>query len=204
MSRRVLLGSNNGAKLRELCAILTPYGFDVVSPADVGLSLEIEESGRTFAENAVLKANAFHRASGLVTLADDSGLIVDALHGEPGVYSARYGGPGLDDAVRTALVLERLRGVPDAERTARFVTAIAVVGAWPEPRIFEGSVEGRIVTEPRGGGGFGYDPIFFYEPFDATFAELTAQQKDAVSHRGEALGRAGSALGSYTWGNAEA
>ena len=136
MGVTLLLATSNPSKLRELRAIAAPYGFEILSPSDLGIALDVEETGTTFAENALLKASAFYTKTGVPSLADDSGLVVDALGGEPGIYSARYGGPGRDDVDRTALVLERLRGVPREQRSARFVAAIAVVGIWPKPRIF--------------------------------------------------------------------
>jgi XTP/dITP diphosphohydrolase len=198
MDGPILLATSNASKLRELRAIAEPYGFEILSPAEVGLELHVEETGSTFAENALLKAVAFHDSSGLPTLADDSGLIVDALGGAPGIFSARYGGIGLDDADRTALVLDRLRGVPWGKRSARFHAAIAVVGIWPLPQVFEDSVEGAITEAPVGGGGFGYDPIFFYEPFAATLAQVSGELKASVSHRGKALRRAAAEIARYT------
>ncbi|HCG03336.1 MAG TPA: non-canonical purine NTP pyrophosphatase, partial [Chloroflexi bacterium] len=134
--RRVLLASNNQSKLAELRSITSSLGLDVRSPAELGVELEVEETGSSFAENAVLKARAFHQEVAGVVLADDSGLVVDAMGGEPGILSARFGGPQLDDAGRNSLVLERMRGVPTAARTARFVAAIAVVGLDTEPMVF--------------------------------------------------------------------
>jgi XTP/dITP diphosphohydrolase len=198
MGVTLLLATGNPSKLRELRAIAGPYEFEILSPGDLGIALEVEETGATFAENALLKANAFYAETGVPSLADDSGLVVDALGGEPGIYSARYGGPGGDDADRTALVLERLRGVPREQRSARFVAAIAVVGIWPEPCIVEDSVEGLITDVPMGDGGFGYDPIFFYGPFNATLAQVSDERKASVSHRGKALRRAAAEIARYT------
>jgi XTP/dITP diphosphohydrolase len=197
--RRVLLASNNRSKLTELRTITSSLGLEVQSPAELGVELEVEETGSSFAENAVLKARAFQREVGGVVLADDSGLVVDALGGEPGIFSARFGGPQLDDAGRNSLVLERMRGVPTAARTARFVAAIAVVGLDAEPMVFPGVVEGLITERPAGDGGFGYDPIFFYPPFGRTLAEASAAEKASVSHRGKALRAAARYLGSYTY-----
>jgi XTP/dITP diphosphohydrolase len=197
--RRVLLASNNRSKLTELRTITSPLGLEVQSPAELGVELEVEETGSSFAENAVLKARAFQREVGGVVLADDSGLVVDALGGEPGIFSARFGGPQLDDAGRNSLVLERMRGVPTAARTARFVAAIAVGGLDAEPMVFPGVVEGLITERPAGDGGFGYDPIFFYPPFGRTLAEASAAEKASVSHRGKALRSAARYLGSYTY-----
>jgi XTP/dITP diphosphohydrolase len=183
---QILIASNNPHKIAEFRDILGPHGYDVVSPAEIDLALDVPEYGRTFAENARAKAEAYRDASGRLTLADDSGLVVDALNGEPGVYSARYGGEALTDLDRTLLVLERMRPVADEKRSARFVAALAVAAPDAETQVFEGSAEGFVTREPRGEGGFGYDPIFFYPPAQRTFAELSADEKAAVSHRGKA------------------
>jgi XTP/dITP diphosphohydrolase len=183
----VLVASNNPHKLAEFRGMLEP--FKVLAPVDVGVELDVAETGSTFAENARLKAEAFCRATGLLTLADDSGLVVDALGGEPGVYSARYGGTR-SDRDRLALVLERLGAVPDDRRTARFVAAIALARPGHETELFEASVEGTITREPRGQHGFGYDPIFVYPPAGRTFAEMEQGEKARVSHRGKALRQA--------------
>jgi len=183
----VLLGSNNAHKLGEFRAYLEPHGFCVLSPKDLGISLAVEETGRAFAENALLKAKAYQAGSKLITVADDSGLIVDALNGEPGVYSARYGGAQTSDSDRTELVLRRLRAVPEPFRTARFIAAIAVVCPTGHAEVFEKTVEGTIAAEPRGQGGFGYDPIFLYPGMGRTFAEMSTAEKSRVSHRGKAL-----------------
>ena len=186
----LLLATNNGHKLDELRGMLRPHGLRVVSPSDIGISLDVAETGDTFASNATLKAEAFARASDMLSLADDSGLVVDALGGAPGVHSARYGGPGLNDHDRNALLLERLRGVPAPERTARFVSIVALAEpGWPT-QLFEGRVEGVITAEPRGEHGFGYDPIFLVPELNRTLAELTIHEKASVSHRGRAMARA--------------
>lgn len=187
MSEPILLATNNRHKVDELRAMLVPAGYTVCCPDDLGLRVEVEETGSTFAENAILKAEAFRDASGLAALADDSGLVVEALGGEPGVRSARYGGPGLTDAGRTALLLARMASVPDGRRSARFVAALALAVPGRTAEVFEGQVEGIITREPRGRGGFGYDPVFLYPPAGTTFAELASADKDAVGHRGRAL-----------------
>lgn len=187
MSTRFPVATNNRHKLIEFRRILTPLGVEVIAPADLGLSLEVEETGTTFAENALLKARAFSSAAGLPAIADDSGLVVDALGGEPGVYSARYGGPGLDDAGRTQLLLRKMATIPSSDRSARFVSAVALVTPGGESRTWEGKVEGRIAPKAAGTGGFGYDPIFFYPPLNATFGEISGEEKDRVSHRARAL-----------------
>jgi XTP/dITP diphosphohydrolase len=187
MAATILLASTNPYKHGELAELLEPYRIVVRTPSDLGLVLEVEENGSTFAENALIKARAFCAAAGMTSLADDSGLVVDALGGEPGVLSARYGGAGLTDEDRTALVLKRMRGIPDQMRGGRFVAAVAIALPHQEPKVFEGRVEGRITTEPAGACGFGYDPIFFYEPAGRTFAQMSRAKKSRVSHRGRAL-----------------
>lgn len=187
----MVLASRNQGKLAELKDILTEAlsNLCIHSLNDIGFSGEIEENGKTFAENALIKARAAMRASGgtFVGVGDDSGLCVDALHGEPGVYSARYAGGHGDDAANMALLLERMKDVPTEERTARFVCAIACVFPNGEELVVHGETEGRILTAPRGEGGFGYDPVFYSPPFDKTFAELSSVEKNAISHRGRAL-----------------
>ncbi len=146
-----------------------------------------EETGRTYAENAYGKAHAAASLTGALALGDDSGLEVDALAGAPGLHTARFGGPGLDDRARWRLLLERLRDVAPARRTARFRCVIALVGPAHGEKVVEGVVEGMIAEAPRGSGGFGYDPVFFYPPLGRTFAELSDEEKACVSHRGRAL-----------------
>jgi XTP/dITP diphosphohydrolase len=183
----LLVATQNKGKLREYQRLLTDY--TLLSPADAGLAdFDVEESGATFAENAILKARAYSQASGLITLADDSGLAVDALDGRPGVYSARYGGPGLGDAQRRAALLAEMEGIPIERRTARFVCVIAVVHPDYEAVIqAEGHVEGRILIAERGFEGFGYDPLFQPDGHQHTFGELSAEIKDSLSHRGRAV-----------------
>ena len=180
--------------MRELRRLLAAAPFATVAPADLGLALDVDETGATYAGNAALKARAFAAASGLPALADDSGIEVDALGGGPGPRSARYGGPGLDDAGRTALMLRELAAVPDGRRGARYRAVVAI--ARPDGRLdaFEGVWEGSIGLEARGAGGFGYDPIFRL-PDGRAAAELSAAEKDALSHRGQAVRAALEALG---------
>jgi len=183
---RLLLATNNPGKVREMRRLLADEPFEVVTPADLGIALDVVEDGDGYAENATLKARAFAEAGQCLALADDSGIEVDALDGGPGPFSARYGGPGLDDAGRTDLMLRELRNVPDGERSARYQAVVAV--AWPDDRIerFEGTWEGSIGHEPLGENGFGYDPIF-RTPEGRSAADLSAGEKDAVSHRGQAV-----------------
>jgi XTP/dITP diphosphohydrolase len=183
----IVVASNNPHKIEEFRRILSPLGFNVLAPSDLGLKVEVDETGTSFAVNALLKARAFNEASGLLAVGDDSGLMVDALGGEPGVYSARYGGLGLSDQDRCRLVVERLQDVPIARRTARFVAAIALVSPSGRTLTSEGTVEGTIESDARGSNGFGYDPIFYYPPAGRTFGEMEPAEKDAVSHRATAL-----------------
>lgn len=192
-SRRLLVASLNRAKVRELVSLLGELPYVVVPLADVPGATLPEETAETYEGNALLKARAALSLGADVVLADDSGLEVDALGGAPGVHSARFGGPELDDAGRTALLLERLRGVPPDRRTARFRCVIALVDRAGAVRTVEGLVEGRIAETPRGRGGFGYDPVFFHPSLGRTFGELTDSDKAHVSHRGLAA-RAARAL----------
>ena len=185
--KRILLASNNPGKVREFRRLLADAPFEVCTPADFGISLDVEETGSTYAENAVLKARAFAKAGDCLALADDSGIEVDALEGRPGMYSARYGGPGLDDVARTALLLRELEGVAPERRTARYRAVVAV--AWPggdNPQLFEGVQEGTIGFEPQGDGGFGYDPVFLVDE-NRTQAQISDDEKDTLSHRGKAV-----------------
>ena len=183
---KLVLASKNPHKLLEMQTILGQLGLEVVLESDVGVDVEVEETGTTFEENALLKARAVMEASGMAAIADDSGLMVDALDGAPGVYSARYGGLDTDQA-RTALLLHNMEGIPEARRTARFVSVI--VCALPDGRVVtaRGVCEGRILFETRGSNGFGYDPVFYAPQLGKTFAEADGPEKNAVSHRGHAL-----------------
>ncbi len=186
--RRILLATNNPGKVREFRRLLEPFGFVAVTPAEAGIAVEVEESGESYEENAILKARAFAAASGMTALADDSGIEVDALGGGPGMYSARYGGEGLDDRGRVELLLKELREVPAEQRTARYraVVAVAFGDCEAPPVTFEGVQEGRIGFAPRGERGFGYDPVFLL-PDGRTQAEATDEEKDEISHRAQAV-----------------
>lgn len=186
---KILLASNNAKKRKELERILAASHLFVVTPRDLGLDLVPEENGRTFAENALIKARAFSEATDLPVLADDSGLIVDALDGAPGVHSARFAGPNASDADNRAKLLTALSGVPVARRTARFICSLALVRRGELLASVEDTCEGRILETERGTGGFGYDPLFLHEASGQTFADLADDKKDAVSHRGRALRR---------------
>ena len=182
---RFVLATHNPGKLREMGEILKDFGIEVVSPRDLGLTVDVEETGTTFAENAMLKAKAICKAAGLAAIADDSGLCVDALGGAPGVYSARYGGEGLDDKGRYMLLLSSLRGAPT--RAAHFACAVACAFPNGDTLTAEGRCDGSIAYAPLGEGGFGYDPVFLLPGTGKTFGQLTQEEKSAVSHRGRAL-----------------
>jgi XTP/dITP diphosphohydrolase len=187
---QLLLASQNPGKLAEMRTLVDGLPYLILTPADLGIRDAPAETGASFLENAILKARHYAaRSGGKLTVADDSGLAVDALDGGPGLYSSRFGGDGADDADRNRLLLEKLRGVPDERRGARFTSAVAAVRG--SEVLFQAveSVEGRIAQEPRGKGGFGYDPLFFYPPYGKTFAEVPGELKDRVSHRGKAFAR---------------
>ena len=183
---KLVLASKNQHKLVEMQTILGQLGLEAVLESDVGVDVDVEETGVTFMENAILKAKAVMEASGMAAIADDSGLMVDALNGEPGVYSARYGNKN-SDAERTAYLLENMKDVPEEQRTARFVSAIAC--ALPDGRMVtaEGVCEGTVLFATRGDNGFGYDPVFYVPQLGKTFAEADGPEKNAISHRGNAL-----------------
>ncbi len=193
MSRQFVLATHNPGKLAEMKRILSGLGVEVISPAEAGVEVDVEETGTTFAENAMLKAKAYCEASGLPAIADDSGLCVDALNGGPGVYSARYGGEDLDDRGRCMLLLSNLRG--QTTRAAHFSCAIAC--AFPDGRTLtaEGRCDGAIAFAPLGDGGFGYDPLFLLTEKGKTFGQLSPEEKSAVSHRGKALAAFAAELG---------
>ena len=182
---RFVLATHNPGKLREMGEILKDFGIEVVSPRDLGLTVDVEETGTTFAENAMLKAKAICKAANLPAIADDSGLCVDALNGAPGVYSARYGGEGLDDKGRYMLLLSSLRGAPT--RAAHFACAVACAFPNGDTLTAEGRCDGSIAYAPLGEGGFGYDPVFLLPGTGKTFGQLSQEEKSAVSHRGRAL-----------------
>jgi XTP/dITP diphosphohydrolase len=184
---KLLIATHNPGKVKEYQALLTGLPLELTYPAQKGLDIEVAETGGSFAKNASLKATAYAKASGLLTLADDSGLEVDALGGEPGIRSARYAGRGASDEERYRLLLEKLQGVPWEKRTARFCCVIAV--ATPEGQIYttEGSCEGIIAFAPKGEHGFGYDPVFYFPEYGMTMAELPLEIKNRISHRARAV-----------------
>ena len=182
---KLVLASKNEKKLKEMNDILSGLGVEVCLQSDVGVDVDVEETGSTFEENSRLKAQAVMEASGLPAVADDSGLCVDALNGAPGVYSARYGGEGLNDAARYKLLLANMpRG---AARTAKFVSVITCCFPNGDVLTARGECPGTIAFAPMGEGGFGYDPVFFQPKLKKTFAQLSAEEKNAISHRGKAL-----------------
>lgn len=185
---RIVLASGNPGKQREFEALLGPRGIELVLQSTLGIE-GAEETGHTFEDNALLKARHAAAAAGLPALADDSGIEVDALGGRPGVHSARYAGPGASDAANNARLVGELAAVPPAQRTARYRCVLALVRSADDPRplLARGSWEGRIALEPKGDGGFGYDPWFIPQGLDCTAAELSAARKNALSHRGAAL-----------------
>ena len=184
---KVVLASKNPHKLVEISKITEKFGFELVLESDVGVDIDVEETGSTFEENSFLKADAVMKATGLPALADDSGIAVDALNGEPGIYSARYMGEDTSYEIKNRNIIDRLADAKGQERSARFVCNIAAV--LPDGRVLhtEAAMEGQIAMEPAGCGGFGYDPILYLPEFGMTSAELTMEQKNAISHRGKAL-----------------
>ena len=187
---RLLIATNNAGKLAEYEVLLNGCGWELVAPAELGLRLSVEETGADYAANARMKAEAFAHASGLLTLADDSGLEVDALGGRPGLLSARYAGPNQTDEEGVELVLAQMKDVPQERRLARFRCVIALAEPDGGVRFVEGECPGVITNEPRGSFGFGYDPIFYLPQLGRTMAELTPDEKNAISHRADAARKA--------------
>lgn len=185
---KVVLASKNKHKLEEISQITEKFGMELVLESDLGVDIDVEETGSTFEENSFLKAEAVMKATGLPALADDSGIAVDALNGEPGIYSARYGfDESLDDWGRLQLLLKNTEQVPDERRQAKFVCVITLVTPQQEIIRARGEVHGMLLRTPAGQGGFGYDPIFYYPPLGKSLAELTPEEKNQVSHRANAL-----------------
>lgn len=187
MEQKIVFATGNEGKMREVRLILQDLGFPVLSMKEAGVSLDIEENGTTFAENAMIKARAVWEQTGGIVLADDSGLVVDYLGGEPGVYSARYLGEDTSYEIKNQAIIDRLADAKEEERTARFVSAIAAVLPDGSELVTEGTVEGLIAHEPAGNGGFGYDPIFYLPEYGVTSAEIPIEKKNEISHRGKAL-----------------
>ena len=185
---KVVLASKNRHKLVEISKITEKFDMELVLQSELGVDIDVEETGTTFEENSFLKAEAVMKATGLPALADDSGIAVDALNGEPGVYSARYGfDESLDDWGRLELLLKNTEHVPDGQRQAQFVCVITMVTPDGKTIQARGEIHGELTREPRGKNGFGYDPIFYYPPLGMTTAELSPEVKNSVSHRGNAL-----------------
>ena len=185
---KVVLASKNKHKLKEISQITEKFGIELVLQGELGVDIDVEETGTTFEENSLLKAEAVMKATGLPALADDSGIAVDALNGEPGIYSARYGfDESLDDWGRLLLLLKNTEHVPDGQRQAKFVCVISFVT--PDGQVIQarGEIHGELTREARGEGGFGYDPIFYYPLLGKTTAELSQEEKNEVSHRANAL-----------------
>lgn len=185
---RIIAATQNVHKIEEMASILGAFGMDILSQSDVGLgAVDIEETGNTFEENSEIKARAICKMTGEIAIADDSGLAVDALNGEPGVYSARYAGENATDASNNAKLLDALKDVEASQRTGKYVSVITLV--YPDGRLLvsRGECTGVLLFSPRGEGGFGYDPLFVPDGTNKTFAEMTAKEKNTISHRAKAL-----------------
>ena len=185
---KVVLASKNRHKLEEISQITRKFDMELVPQSELGVDIDVEETGTTFEENSFLKAEAVMKATGLPALADDSGIAVDALNGEPGIYSARYGfDPTLDDWGRLQLLLKNTEAVPDGQRQAKFVCVITLVTPEGQTIQARGEIHGELLRAPAGENGFGYDPIFYYPPLGMTTAEMPGEVKNQVSHRANAL-----------------
>lgn len=185
MNKRIILASNNKNKIKEISEILSPLGYEVVSQRDAGAELDVEETGTTFSENAALKARAVYNICRMPVIADDSGLEVEFLSGAPGVYSHRYAGENASDADRNAKLLKELEGVGDEKRGAKFTCVICFIDENGSEKLIRGECCGKIGYEPLGDNGFGYDPVFMYG--GRSFAQITAEEKNRISHRAKAL-----------------
>ena len=185
---KVVLASKNMHKLEEISRITEKFDIELVLQSELGVDLDVEENGTTFEENSFIKAEAVMKATGLPALADDSGIAVDALNGEPGIYSARYGfDESLDDWGRLQLLLKNMEAVPDGQRQAKFVCVITMVTPEGQTIQARGEIHGELLRQPAGENGFGYDPIFYYPPMGVTTAQMPSEIKNEVSHRGQAL-----------------
>ena len=185
--KKIILASNNKGKIKEISDKANKYGIKIISQSEAGYDIEVEETGTTFVENAILKAEAISKISNMPVIAEDSGLEIDALNGEPGIYTARYAGPNATDNNKIQKVLTLLKNIEESKRTARFKCAICYIDENEEKHIFEGSCEGKITEAPCGTQGMAYDPIFLYDT--RTFAEMTQEEKNKVSHRGKAVNK---------------
>ena len=188
MNKKIIIASNNKNKIREMKSKLNPLGFDIVSQSEAGYNIDVEETGTTFKENALLKAKALYELSKSPVMSDDAGLEVDYLDGAPGVYSARFCGPNATDNDKCNKILELMKDVKDeTKRAARFVCTICYIDENGEEHLFEGKCEGKIAFAPQGDNGFGYDPIFLVG--DKSFAEISEEEKNKISHRGLAINK---------------
>ena len=187
MEKKIIFATSNEGKMKEVRSILEDLGMEVLSMKEAGIQVDVVEDGTTFEENAVIKATEIAKACGEIVLADDSGLEIDFLNKEPGIYSARYMGEDTSYAIKNQNLIDRLEGVEDEKRTARFVCAIAAAFPDGTVEVIRGTIEGRIGYEEKGANGFGYDPIFYVPEYGCTTAELSLEQKNEASHRGKAL-----------------
>lgn len=185
--KKIIFATGNEDKMKEIRRILADPSLEILSLKDAGIHADIDENGKSFEENAMIKAEAISKMTGEIVLADDSGLEIDYLNKEPGIYSARYAGTDTSYDIKNSLLLSRMKGVPDKQRTARFVCAVAAVFPNGDKEVVRGTMEGCIGYEIAGANGFGYDPIFFLPEYGCTSAELAPEKKNELSHRGEAL-----------------
>lgn len=183
----IILASNNKNKLKEISEKVKEFNFNVISQSEAGYDIEVEETGKTFEENAILKAEAIYKISNMPVVAEDSGLEIDALNGEPGVYTGRYAGPNATSQDKIEKVLKLMKNVEESKRTARFKCVVCYIDKKGEKHIFEGNCEGKITHKPCGSAGFDYDPIFLYNK--RTFAQMSSEEKNKISHRGKAINK---------------
>ena len=185
--KKLIIATKNKGKAKEFVELFAPLGYEVMTMLDLEDAIEVEETGKTFEENAILKAESLSKQYNTMAISDDSGLMIDALDGRPGVYSARYAGEAKNDEANIEKVLEELKNVPEEKRTARFYCALAVAIPGHETKTVSGTVEGRILTARQGENGFGYDPVFYVPSLEKSMAQLQSEEKNAISHRGNAL-----------------
>ncbi|WP_019242831.1 MULTISPECIES: XTP/dITP diphosphatase [Bacillus] len=185
--KKLIIATKNKGKAKEFVELFAPLGYEVMTMLDLEDAIEVEETGKTFEENAILKAESLSKQYNTMAISDDSGLMIDALDGRPGVYSARYAGEAKNDEANIEKVLEELKNVPEEKRTARFYCALAVAIPGQETKTVSGTVEGRILTARQGENGFGYDPVFYVPSLEKSMAQLQSEEKNAISHRGNAL-----------------